>query len=98
MMRLHHLLMIRCDAFTTSFFTMRTTVTFDPDVKQRLESARGNRAFKEFVNDVLRRGLDTLEGEPERSSRPSLPLVHATPRLVQVDNIADVLELLDDAR
>ncbi|MBY0495981.1 MAG: ribbon-helix-helix domain-containing protein [Cyanobacteria bacterium] len=38
---------------------MRTTLTLDPDVAARInkEAAKGDRTFKEIVNDALRRGL-----------------------------------------
>lgn len=38
---------------------MRTTVTLDADVEQRLKDAmrRQGKSFKETLNDVLRRGL-----------------------------------------
>lgn len=40
---------------------MRTTLTLDPDVAVRLrkEAAKGERTFKQIVNDALRRGLDS---------------------------------------
>ena len=40
---------------------MRTTLTLDPDVAARLqkETAKGDRTFKQIVNDALRRGLDS---------------------------------------
>ena len=38
---------------------VRTTLTLDPDVVQRLKGrvAAGNASFKQVVNDTLRRGL-----------------------------------------
>lgn len=38
---------------------MRTTLTLDPEVAQRLqeELATGNKSFKVLVNEALRRGL-----------------------------------------
>lgn len=40
---------------------MRTTLTLDPDVAARLqkEAAKGERTFKQIVNDALRQGLDS---------------------------------------
>ena len=40
---------------------MRTTLTLDPDVAARLqkEAAKGDRSFKQIVNDALRRGLSS---------------------------------------
>jgi hypothetical protein len=42
-------------------FTMRTTLTLDPDVERLLADAthRERRSFKEVVNDAIRRGLTT---------------------------------------
>ncbi len=42
---------------------MRTTVTLDPDVEQRLRETalRTRRPFKRVLNDALRRALDTVE-------------------------------------
>lgn len=39
---------------------MRTTLTLDPDVAARLqkEVGKGEKTFKQIVNDALRRGLD----------------------------------------
>jgi hypothetical protein len=46
---------------------MRTTLTLDPDVADRLKAlARERRLpFKQVVNAVLRRGLDDRTGPPE---------------------------------
>ena len=40
---------------------MRTTLTLDPDVSQKLraEMRRSGKSFKETVNEFLRRGLNT---------------------------------------
>lgn len=46
---------------------MRTTLTIDPDVAERLkqETTGGNRSLKQVVNDSLRIGLG-LKGKPSR--------------------------------
>ena len=46
---------------------MRTTLTLDPDVADRLEALVRERElpFEQVVNAVLRRGLDDLSGPPE---------------------------------
>ena len=46
---------------------MRTTLTLEPDVAERLrqEAALGKRSFKEIVNEALARGLD-LRPKPKR--------------------------------
>ena len=47
---------------------MRTTLTLDPDVAARInkEAAKGERTFKEIVNDALRRGLATPDKPKKR--------------------------------
>ena len=47
---------------------MRTTLTLDDDVAQRLkELAReSNRSFKEIVNEIVRRGLSVGDGPDDR--------------------------------
>jgi len=47
---------------------MRTTLTLDPDVAERLagEIRRTGRSLKATVNDALRRGLGVKRGRPER--------------------------------
>ena len=49
---------------------MRTTLTLDRDVAERLEKEmrRTGRGLKAIVNDALRRGL-TMAGKPSRSPR-----------------------------
>lgn len=50
---------------------MRTTVTLDPDVAAKLkELAHRRRAsFKETLNDVIRKGLNSQAGTREPSER-----------------------------
>jgi len=45
---------------------MRTTLTLDPEVAERLrmEAALGKQPFKQIVNDALRRGLGIQEDQP----------------------------------
>ncbi|MBI3050300.1 MAG: ribbon-helix-helix protein, CopG family [Acidobacteria bacterium] len=77
---------------------MRTTITLDDDVAARLRSLarRSGRAFREVVNDVLRRGLARASAprgrEPFRvvardlgARRPGLSL----------DNIAELIERVE---
>jgi len=47
--------------------TMRTTVTLDPDVAEKIRKAglSGKRSQKEIINEALRRGLRTEGPEPE---------------------------------
>jgi hypothetical protein len=50
---------------------MRTTLTLDEDVAQRLrdEAARQRKTFKEVVNEALRRGLEPARGARRRRYR-----------------------------
>jgi hypothetical protein len=50
---------------------MRTTLTLDADVAQRLkdEAARQRKTFKEVVNEALRRGLEPTRGTRRRRYR-----------------------------
>lgn len=47
---------------------MRTTITLEADVAARLqkETAKGDRTFKQIVNDALRRGLDPVSKPKKR--------------------------------
>ncbi len=51
--------------------TMRTTLTLDDDVAQKLEAVakRDGTSFKETVNTLLRRGLASQETRPRRQRR-----------------------------
>lgn len=55
---------------------MRTTVTLDADVAQRIRELMRERGagFKETINDVLRRGL---RGDPEREEAYEIPVFAA---------------------
>ena len=50
---------------------MRTTLTLDPDVSQKLKTTMAERAasLKEVVNDALRRGLAAGGARPKRKFR-----------------------------
>ena len=50
---------------------MRTTLTIDADVAERLrqEAASGKRSFKEIVNDCLRAGFGLKSEKPKRKFR-----------------------------
>jgi len=82
---------------------MRTTVTLDADVEQRLREAmqRQGTSFKETLNDALRRGLGSAPGEEELREfevearplrlRPGLDLTH-------VRDLEDELEIREFLR
>jgi hypothetical protein len=58
--RLKHLSIIDIGINSSSHKGMRTTITLDPDVAATLnkEVGKGEKTFKEIVNEALRRGLD----------------------------------------
>jgi len=76
---------------------VRTTLTLDDDVAAKLKAAarRSGRAFRDVVNDTLRRGLMT-----DRAAKRSPFQVQARglgglrPGL-HLDNIADLLEQVE---
>ena len=70
---------------------MRTTITLDKDVASRLEQLRAGRRFKELVNEVLRRGLESYDKKPEPSPKYTVSAVEGRPRRTNLDNIAEVL-------
>ena len=76
---------------------MRTTLTIDPDVAERLkqETASGQRSLKQVVNESLRIGLG-LKRNP--SKRPYKVKAHKSPYRPGIDRaklnqIADELEI-----
>ena len=78
---------------------MRTTLTLDPDVAERLrrETASGRRSFKEVVNERLRIGLGLVTEEPRVPYRVQ---PHASPFRPGVDpmklnQLVDELEAED---
>jgi hypothetical protein len=75
---------------------MRTTMTLQPDVAEKLrdEMGRTGESFKDTVNRVLRDGLAL------RSRPPRRPFVIVPRRLglhpgVDIDNVAELLERLE---
>lgn len=76
---------------------MRTTLTLDEDVAAKLKSAarRSGRAFRDVVNDTLRRGL--LTGNPA----PRKPFAIAPRSLggvragLNLDNISELLDQVE---
>lgn len=77
---------------------MRTTLTLDDDVAAKLaaEARRDGKAFREVVNDTLRRGLAT------RRPAAARPHFRVTARDVgelrpglSLDNLADLIERID---
>jgi hypothetical protein len=78
--------------------TMRTTVTFDPDVAVRLKRLRKERdlGLKELINEAVRQGLDAIEAPP----KPRKPFVTRVfdcgePLIKNMDNIGEVLAMIE---
>lgn len=76
---------------------MRTTLTLDEDVAAKLKSLarRTGRAFREVVNDTLRRGL---VGPPAAAARQPFKVEAQDlgPRAgLSMDNIAELLEQVE---
>ena len=77
---------------------MRTTLTLDDDVAAKLRSLsrRTGRAFRDVVNDVLRRGLAR---PPARAAREPFRVVArdlgALRPGLNLDNIAELIERVE---
>ena len=76
---------------------MRTTLTLDDDVAAKLKTAarRSGRAFRDVVNDTLRRGLLTDKAttrEPFRITPRSLGGLRPG---LNVDNIGELLDRIE---
>ncbi|MBS1837321.1 MAG: antitoxin [Actinobacteria bacterium] len=80
---------------------MRTTLNLDDDVVARLnhEASRGGRSLSRVANDLIRAGI--LADEQKRAAAavtPYIPPVVDTGRpLMDVTDIAEVLDLIADA-
>ena len=77
---------------------MRTTLSLDDDVAAQLEQLRRDdpRAFKEIVNDLLRRGLSARDAE---ARAPRGPFTHTVDlgrsRLPDVDDVSEALAIAE---
>lgn len=74
---------------------MRTTITLDDDVAvelSRLQKAR-DESFKQTLNAVLRAGVAVLRARRPRAGvrYETAPVSLGTPRLAQIDDVAEVL-------
>jgi len=73
---------------------MRTTLTIDPEIAERLKqkAAMGKHSFKAIVNDALRKGLglEPMEDAPPYQVRP-----HSSPFRPGVDP-AKLNQLVDE--
>lgn len=77
----------------------RTTLTLDDDVNKELERLRRerNEKFRTIVNEALRAGLLALRNKPPTPGPPyrTEPVSLGSPRLPNLDNIAEVLALAE---
>ncbi len=81
---------------------MRTTLTLDPDVAERLkqELVISNKSFKALLNDTLRRGLGM---EPPPRKKRFIVRPHSSPFVAGIDpgrlnQAVDKLEVLEFQR
>jgi hypothetical protein len=77
---------------------VRTTITLDEDVAARLRSLsrRSGRAFREVVNDVLRRGLARpAEARGQARFRIVARDLGARRPGVSLDNIAELIDRVE---
>lgn len=80
---------------------MRTTLSLDDDIAAQLEQlrARGDRSFRQLVNDALRVGLAHLDRE---NAAPRGPFTRAVslgaPRLPDVDDVSEALAIIEGER
>jgi hypothetical protein len=77
---------------------MRTTLTLDHDVAAQLERlrARGDRPFKQLVNEALRAGLARMEENREAPRGPYTRAVSlGEPRLPDVDDVSEALAIAE---
>lgn len=80
---------------------MRTTLSLDDDVAAQLEQlrARGDRSFRQLVNDALRAGLAQLDRQVATPRGPFTRAVSlGAPRLPDVDDVSEVLAIVEDER
>ena len=77
---------------------MRTTITLDEDVAAKLKSLarRTGRAFREVVNDALRRGLARPQASRSRAAfkLKTRDLGRLRPGL-RLDSVADLIEQVE---
>ena len=77
---------------------MRTTLTLDDDVAAKLkaEARRGGQAFRDVVNDTLRRGLvSKQESAPAGRFQVETRDLGAYRPGINLDNVADLIEQIE---
>ena len=78
---------------------MRTTLSLDPDVATLIEREveTSKKSMKAVINEKLRRGFAVkLEENILRSFELPQPLDLGRPKVQNFDNIAEILELIED--
>lgn len=76
---------------------MRTTLTLEPDVAAEIEKLRRQKgvALKDIVNEAMRRGLAEMARPQKRKPFKLKTFDCGAPLLHDVDNVAEVLDMLD---
>lgn len=79
---------------------MRTTLTLDDDVAAKLKAAarRSGRAFKDVVNETLRRGLVTVRPAARQPFRVRTRSLGGLRPGLDIDNIGELLEQVEGPR
>ena len=79
---------------------MRTTLTLDDDVAAKLKTAsrRSGRAFRDVVNETLRRGLMTTRPSSRQAFRITPRSMGGARPGMRTDNIGDLLEQVEGPR
>jgi hypothetical protein len=79
---------------------VRTTLTLDDDVAAKLKAMarRSGRAFRDVVNDVLRRGLMTARPAPRQRFEISARSLGGLRPGLRPDSVADLLEQVEGSR
>jgi len=72
---------------------MRTTLTLDEDVAQRIKNlaAKLKKPFKVVLNEALRKGLDLVEKPQKRLSYRTIPHEMGLREGLSIDNIQELL-------
>ena len=80
--------------------SVRTTLTLEPDIAQKARKCAGKlgASFKDVINRALRIGLDALERKQKPRPFRTEPKPLGLRPCIRLDNIADVLDQLDEKR
>jgi hypothetical protein len=77
---------------------VRTTLSLDDDIAAQLEQlrARGDRSFRQLINDALRVGLAHLDRQTATPRGPFTRSVSlGAPRLPDVDDVSETLAITE---